>query len=568
MKKKLLLSITLLSATISANSQSFGTLQNHSKTRTEGMERSHANSGVEKQVAGSLVCNTQYVAGTTMDLSFTLNLTNTDDEYCDLFTLTLPAGITPNTSATNTNPMNSVAPAVGQSTSQLNAIVGQSISWGQDDNATWGGIATATPYTFTVNVTIAGGTTGDLTANYTASGDGWNASAPAGDLTGTATIFSSLSEILNLKNVGVVPDGLTAFNNCSLNVPGTITAMFVNLGNTILTNVPVFISVNGGAPVSEVIAGPIAASGDAGDTIIYTFTTTGDFSTQNYHTIKAWSALVGDIDNVNDTTVQSFINSIPTTLTSSIYSNGIESDYDFYSVKSDWSGNGVGFGASQGTIHSGAQALFYTINTGMGAPEGFVGETFAILPCTDVVTGETYRISYWRKSNGTGNGMSGIFGGTSQDAAGMTTIIKAYSAITPNVSTGPWEKDSADYVATTSGTMYFAIGGKGTVTAASQINVRLDDIKIEKITPPALGLTENNLVVSAFPNPTSDVLNIELNMVASNVSIIAMDGKVVSSKEINSKSISLNVASLNAGMYIYEIVSSNGTVSRSTFVKN
>ena len=57
-------------------------------------------------------------------------------------------------------------------------------------------------------------------------------------------------------------------------------------------------------------------------------------------------------------------------------------------------------------------------------------------------------------------------------------------------------------------------------------------------------------------------------MVASNVSIIAMDGKVVSSKEINSKSISLNVASLNAGMYIYEIVSSNGTVSRSTFVKN
>ncbi len=560
MKKTLLLCLTAFATSLSVNAQ------NSFRVSQRG-ENSKKSSSVQKAVTGGLTCLTPYVAGETMDLTFELELTNTDAEWCDLFTLTFPDAITPNTSATNTNPMNPVAPTPSQSTSQLNTIAGQSISWGQDDNAQWGGIETGTVYTFTVNVTIAVGTTGDLTANYTASGDGFDLNAPAGDLTSTATIYSSFSEIIDLKNVDVIPDGLTEFYNCGLNVPGTISAMFVNKGNTILTNVPVSISVNGGAPVSEVIAGPIAAAGDAGDTIIYTFTTTGAFSTQNYHTIKAWSAVTGDIAHANDTTEQSFVNTIPTALTSATYSNGIESEYDFYSVYSDWLGNGVSFYPSDATFHSGAYALDYYISTVMGAPAGTTAATLAILPCTDVVAGQTYRISYWRKSNDTGNGMSGIFGGTSQDAAGMTIIIKDYSAITPNPQAGVWAKDSADYVATTTGTMYFAIGGKGTVGATSPINVRLDDINIQRITS-FVNLAENNIVVSAFPNPTSDVFNIELNTVATNVSVIAMDGKVVSSKEINSKSISLNVASLNAGMYIYEIVSSNGTVSRSTFVKN
>src|SRR6202008_3107135 len=94
-----------------------------------------------------------------------------------------------------------------------------------------------------------------------------------------------------------------------------------------------------------------------------------------------------------------------------------------------------------------------------------------------------YRISYWRKANNTpaANGMSGIFTGLGQDAASMTTVLKAYSTITPNAAAGPWQKDSVDYVATATETRYFAIGGMGTVSASSQINVRIDDISIMKL---------------------------------------------------------------------------------------
>jgi hypothetical protein len=87
-----------------------------------------------KSVAGTLVCNTYYVAGTTMDLQFTLNLTNTDEEYCDLFSLTFPAGITPNSSPNN--PL--ITPAINPAATptQLNPINGQTISWGTNDDYT------------------------------------------------------------------------------------------------------------------------------------------------------------------------------------------------------------------------------------------------------------------------------------------------------------------------------------------------------------------------------------------------------------------------------------------------
>ena len=564
MKKRLLLCLTVFATSLSVNAQTSFRVRNSG----ESVKKS---SSVQKAVTGALTCNTQYVAGTTMDLNFTLALTNTDGEWCDLFTLTFPAGITPNTSASNTDPMDPNASPLA-TTSALNPIVGQSISWGQDEDANqWGGITTEIAHDFTVNVTIGAGVTGDLTATFIADGDTYLGGAgTVGDLSGSTIIYPAGATIIDVKADFTAPTAITSLNNCGLTTSKIVISV-INFSTVAVSNIPVGYSVNGGTPVSAVIPGPI----DPTDTLFYEFTPLENFTAQNLYEVKSWAKMPADISALNDTTALTFTNSVTVPLTSTSYSNGIESEYDYNSVKSDWIGNGVGFGPSTGTIHSGAQALFYTVSTAMGAPEGTVAETFAILPCTDVVTGETYRISYWKKTNGTSNGMSGIFGGTSQDAAGMTTIIKGYSAITPTPGPtaagafiGIWAKDSADYVATTSGTMYFAIGAKGTVTAASSINVRLDDISIVKYVAPVGGLNENNIVASAFPNPTSDVFNIELNTVATNVSVIAMDGKVVSSKEINSKSISLNVASLNAGMYIYEIVSSNGTVSRSTFVKN
>jgi hypothetical protein len=91
----------------------------------------------------------------------------------------------------------------------------------------------------------------------------------------------------------------------------------------------------------------------------------------------------------------------------------------------------------------------------------------------------------------------------------------------------------------------------------------IDDVKITNV----LGIEENSMEVSVYPNPATDVLNIQLTENASSVSVMGMDGKVISTESVNSNSIAVNVSDLVAGVYFYEVVAENGTVVRNTFVK-
>ena len=82
------------------------------------------------------------------------------------------------------------------------------------------------------------------------------------------------------------------------------------------------------------------------------------------------------------------------------------------------------------------------------------------------------------------------------------------------------------------------------------------------------GIDEEATVnVTAFPNPANSELNINVAGGASSVSIISMDGKVVSTQEMNGATATVNVSDLNAGVYFYEVATANGEVVRNTFVK-
>jgi len=83
-------------------------------------------------------------------------------------------------------------------------------------------------------------------------------------------------------------------------------------------------------------------------------------------------------------------------------------------------------------------------------------------------------------------------------------------------------------------------------------------------TPPAnVGLTENSIVTSVYPNPATDVLNIVTNEEIANVSIISLEGKVVATATNSAVDISM----LNSGIYIYEVTTTNGNVARDAFMK-
>lgn len=519
-------------------------------------------------IVATMAVSTSYTAGTAQNINMTLNLTNADTEFGDKLEITFPAGITINGTANTPD----LGPDDGVSSSDgpeaYNGITGQTISWGNDDN-TYGGIvpagyvgAPAGGYTIQINITVPPGTTGNIVCTYSVSGDQFGPTP--GNFTGTFNILDATAPAVNITTnaIGVLTGATTlaAEQNCSLGTH-TVVSQIKNLGNTTESNIPVNYSVNGVASTLGAFPGPLAP----GDSALVLFPVTYNFSAQNVYMIKTWCAAASDNNLTNDTAAAMVVNSIPVALTSTTYTNGIENSYSFNSITQSWTGLGLGFSNLTGNVHSGTGAVFYTLNnTTMGAPNGTY-ETMNILPCMDVTTGDTYKISFWKKSSTAAglavNGQTGVFSGLVNDIASMTDVLKPYSALVPTAlpATAGWLKDSVNYVATATETRYFAIGGKGSLTAASQqINVRLDDIKIEKVTSGVgiKSISANNSI-SIFPNPTTGLLNINAVEVNSSVDVYNVIGEKVYSNTLVKGNNVVDLSGLANGAYFVKLNSNN-----------
>lgn len=520
-------------------------------------------------IAASMAVSTSYTAGTTQNINMALTLSNNDAEFGDKLDITFPAGIIVN--GTANTPI--LGPDDGATSSDgpeaFIGITGQTITWGNNDNY-YGGIVPSgyvgSPgsYTIQINITVPPGTTGNIVCTYSVSGDGFG-TTPA-DFSGTFSILDASAPNVNLTTNGIgiltSPTTVAELNNCALGTH-TIVSQIKNLGNTTESNIPVNYSVNGVASTLGAFPGPIAP----GDSALVMFPLTYNFSAQGIYTIKAWAQAAGDISLANDTASTMAVNSIPVALTSTTYTNGIQTAYDFASITQAWTGLGLGFSTNT-HAHLGGVALAWTINnTTMGAPDGTY-ETMNILPCMDVTLGDTYRISYWKKASTTPsltvNGETGVFSGLTNDIVSMTDVLKPYSALTPTNSAGPlgWVKDSVDFIATVTETRYFAIGGKGVLSAPSQqINVRLDDIKIAKVAGTTIGIQNNVLSeVTLFPNPTSGILNVNAVEANTSIEIFNVIGDKVYSNSLVKGANSLDLSGLANGAYFVKL-NSNGQVT-------
>ena len=107
--------------------------------------------------------------------------------------------------------------------------------------------------------------------------------------------------------------------------------------------------------------------------------------------------------------------------------------------------------------------------------------------------------------------------------------------------------------------------GAGTPETGSTLKV--DNFVLNEASTSSV-IALSNIELSAFPNPATDVLNIKTTADATSVSIISMDGKVVSTQEMNGTSATVNVSELKAGVYFYEVEALDGTVVRHKFLKN
>lgn len=155
-----------------------------------------------KVMTGNIVSNNNYIAGTTMDINFTLNLMSPDFEYGDSLWMQFPAGFTINTAS---NPF-AVATETQPDEALNTPIVSPVVSWGDNDN-NYGGIELG-QHNFFVNVTIPAGTTGSFSISWYLSGDEYGA-AP-NFLQGT-TMVNPLPSVPDMKVTGTYSNKYYSF---------------------------------------------------------------------------------------------------------------------------------------------------------------------------------------------------------------------------------------------------------------------------------------------------------------------------------------------------------------------
>jgi hypothetical protein len=100
--------------------------------------------------------------------------------------------------------------------------------------------------------------------------------------------------------------------------------------------------------------------------------------------------------------------------------------------------------------------------------------------------------------------------------------------------------------------------GRGTGTTGTKM--WLDNISL---TASTASLDEQTLNLKVYPNPATDVLNIKMDEEIQSVVITSIDGKVVN----RSNEATVNTSGLNAGVYVYEVTSVTGKVSKGNFIK-
>ncbi|MQP24319.1 T9SS type A sorting domain-containing protein [Flavobacterium sp. LMO8] len=103
------------------------------------------------------------------------------------------------------------------------------------------------------------------------------------------------------------------------------------------------------------------------------------------------------------------------------------------------------------------------------------------------------------------------------------------------------------------------------ITTAMVSNVWYDNIYLHKNT--ILSSDNFNVTkVKLYPNPTSNILNIEAGANIQSIAVYNVLGQEVMNREANDSTISLDVSSLNAGVYVIKTMI-DGNVSSTKFIK-
>ena len=179
---------------------------------------------------------------------------------------------------------------------------------------------------------------------------------------------------------------------CSLDSNETITARIVNFGSTVIRNIPIRYTINGGPIIPETILDSI----NPGDTLQYSFTTKANLSASGSYNIVVYSAIRGDNNNVNDSAF--FTTTLIPAISTFPYSEGFENGNGAWipgGVNSTWA-----VGVPTGTvINSAANGLnSYVTNPAGNYLDG--DASFVLSPCFDFssLNAPQFKMNIWYDS--------------------------------------------------------------------------------------------------------------------------------------------------------------------------
>ena len=101
----------------------------------------------------------------------------------------------------------------------------------------------------------------------------------------------------------------------------------------------------------------------------------------------------------------------------------------------------------------------------------------------------------------------------------------------------------------------------------NQFSINIDDIMLYRVYDPTLSVEENSIsMVTVYPNPASEKLMVESEVVVNQYDIYTITGAMILSKPVDEKSFEINVSELPAGTY-FVTLTSEGMVQTKRFVK-
>ncbi|MEO6902325.1 MAG: T9SS type A sorting domain-containing protein [Bacteroidia bacterium] len=540
MKKIYLLTLAALFST-AANAQNPVRL---SSPLISGKNKVNANpTNSSREVTGGIKCITQYVAGSTMNLNFTIQLTNTDSQFGDSVAITFPAGFTPNTSPNNTTVL---APdsTTGCPYVKLNGVFGQVISWGDNNNKCGGITAGKDPFKFTVNVTVAAGLKGPQKTKFFVSGD--YVTKNAKDLSDSLYILPTDTTLIDMETAFINFDSKGTCGNTLVPIIGN----FVNNGTAPVSKIPVAYSVQGAPFVYDTIPGPIAP----GASVNFKFSKPADFTKITSYYVQVKVETKGDSVPRNNEAGLTFVNTAPFySLLNGPYSIG-------FNLQSDFS---TPIDRFYGSVNNKAYWDADTLNP--HSPKGYIvlKDTMAgtaydgwfVFKCMDFKVGQTYSISYWKRTNVGYNGQLGIFYGnvSTQPAYLKGNVVQAMKTVTAD---GVWTKDSVEFKPT-SDIVYLGFYGVGT-SAGKGTYIGVDDITIMNTDPTGVKDIFNDNKVDVYPNPSTGLFTIDMGKTTKSIiEVYNMLGECVAKKEFSEQKNILDLTQLKPGMYSMKVIANN-----------